>query len=316
MRTLILLFLAALQLPALESVKIWDAAPHSAFTDLIFFKGQWICAFREGRRHVSTDGTLRLIASKDGKTWQSLSTLQLPDKDLRDPKLAVTPNNEILLTTAAAIRDEDNKVASRHDSISWLSPDGVNWRGPHTIGDPNFWLWRTTFHNKTAYAIGYPTNQSASHLRLYSTTDGITFQTLVDALPLDGRPNESTIRFRKNGEALALIRREDGPKTAILARALPPYKDWSFTDLKTRAGGPNFVEFRNRLIGVVRLYDGKVRTSLVEINPAGAIRELEPLPSSGDSSYAGLVVKNNELWISYYSSHEGKYAIYLARWRP
>jgi hypothetical protein len=37
------------------------------------------------------------------------------------------------------------------------------------------------------------------------------------------------------------------------------------------------------------------------------------LPSSGDSSYPGMVWHQGLLWISYYSSHEGKTAIYLAR---
>lgn len=37
------------------------------------------------------------------------------------------------------------------------------------------------------------------------------------------------------------------------------------------------------------------------------------LPSGGDTSYAGMVVSDNFLWISYYSSHEGKTAIYLAK---
>ena len=31
----------------LESRKIWDAAPHNAFTDLIWFKDAWYCCFRE-----------------------------------------------------------------------------------------------------------------------------------------------------------------------------------------------------------------------------------------------------------------------------
>ena len=39
-----------------ESRKIWDAAPHNAFTDLAHFRGRWFCVFREGRSHVSPDG--------------------------------------------------------------------------------------------------------------------------------------------------------------------------------------------------------------------------------------------------------------------
>ena len=34
------------------------------------------------------------------------------------------------------------------------------------------------------------------------------------------------------------------------------------------------------------------------------------LPSSGDNSYPGLVWENGTLWVSYYSSHEGKTDIY------
>jgi hypothetical protein len=37
------------------------------------------------------------------------------------------------------------------------------------------------------------------------------------------------------------------------------------------------------------------------------------LPSGGDTSYPGLVWHNEILWVSYYSSHEGKANIYLAQ---
>jgi hypothetical protein len=37
------------------------------------------------------------------------------------------------------------------------------------------------------------------------------------------------------------------------------------------------------------------------------------LPSGGDTSYPGLVWHDNLLWVSYYSSHEGKTNIYLAK---
>ena len=37
------------------------------------------------------------------------------------------------------------------------------------------------------------------------------------------------------------------------------------------------------------------------------------LPSGGDTSYAGMVWHEGQLWVSYYASHEGKTAIDLAR---
>src|SRR5436189_4400788 len=54
-----------------EVRKIWERAPHNAFTDLARFKGKWFCVFREGAAHVSPDGALRVITSKDGKDWVS-----------------------------------------------------------------------------------------------------------------------------------------------------------------------------------------------------------------------------------------------------
>ena len=49
--------------------KIWDRAPHNAFTDLIRFKDRWLCVFREGKAHVSPDGVLSVLSSSDGDTW-------------------------------------------------------------------------------------------------------------------------------------------------------------------------------------------------------------------------------------------------------
>jgi hypothetical protein len=39
------------------------------------------------------------------------------------------------------------------------------------------------------------------------------------------------------------------------------------------------------------------------------------LPSGGDCSYAGMAVQGDLLWVSHYSSHEGKTSIYLAKVR-
>ena len=43
------------------------------------------------------------------------------------------------------------------------------------------------------------------------------------------------------------------------------------------------------------------------------VAEFLTLPSGGDTSYPGLVWHDGLLWVSYYSSHEGKTSIYLAK---
>jgi hypothetical protein len=49
----------------LVSVKIWDGAPHNAFTDLIRHRDEWFCVFREGSR-TSPDGALQVLVSEGG----------------------------------------------------------------------------------------------------------------------------------------------------------------------------------------------------------------------------------------------------------
>ena len=49
--------------------------------------------------------------------------------------------------------------------------------------------------------------------------------------------------------------------------------------------------------------------------PKGYWEEIYVLPSNGDTSYPGLLLEGNEVWVSYYSSttQPGKCAIYLAK---
>ena len=46
---------------------------------------------------------------------------------------------------------------------------------------------------------------------------------------------------------------------------------------------------------------------------AGGYEPVLTFPSSGDNSYPGFVWHDGLLWMSYYSSHEGKTSIYLAK---
>jgi hypothetical protein len=86
-------------------------------------------------------------------------------------------------------------------------------------------------------------------------------------------------------------------------------------DLGKPFGGPAMIQLPNsQIIAAGRLYDNPVRTSLCWIDPdAGTLEEFQTLPSAGDTSYPGLVFFDGILWVSYYSSHEGKSSIYLAK---
>jgi hypothetical protein len=301
-----------------EVRRIWDAAPHNAFTDLIRYRDRWFCAFREGKAHVSPDGALRVLTSADGKAWESAALITSKTADLRDPKLCVTPDEKLMLTGAAAWHKPN---PATHQTLVWLSDDGSRWSDAIQIGQPNDWLWRISWREggseKLALAVGYAC-VPPPNIRLYQTDDGQKFRPIVDKLFTEGEPSEATILFDRDGGTLCLVRRDGKPNTAILGAAKPPYTSWGWKVLDAALGGPNLIRLPDgRLVAAGRRYDGRVRTSLCWLDPAaGKLTEFAALPSGGDTSYPGLVWHDKMLWVSYYSSHESKTSIYLAKVRP
>ena len=296
--------------------KIWDQAPHNAFTDLIRFEGKWLCAFREGNAHVSPDGCLRVIASSDGQTWRSVARLSSELGDLRDPKLSIAPDGNLMLVGAAKVHAP---AEAGLQSLVWFSPDGQRWSDSTPIGEKDVWIWRVTWHAGRCYGVGYGTG-NGWFTRLYASRDGREFTALDDDLFSErrhgkGRPNEATLAFLGDSTGLCLLRREAGTRTAQLGSALAPYTAWTWRDLGRRLGGPHLIQLPDgRLVAGGRLYDGAERTALLWLDPGEArLDEFLALPSGGDTSYPGLVWHEDLLWVSYYSSHEGKASIYLAK---
>ncbi|MBC8289688.1 MAG: exo-alpha-sialidase [Planctomycetes bacterium] len=299
-----------------ESRRIWNRAPHNAFTDLLRHRDQWYCVFREGKAHVSPDGALRVITSPDGEKWESLSLVQSDKFDLRDAKITLTPKGELMLNGAGMIADAD----VRYYSHTWFSSDGGRtWDAGRQIGDPGYWLWRTQWHRGIAYSFGYGTERDRTKrsLRLYRSKDGRQFETHVRKLTAPAGCGEDRILFRKDGTALCLLRHETGDKMAQLGTSKPPYTVWNWRDLNYRIGGPNMIELPDgRILAATRLYAPRARTSLSWLDPEKAkMTEVLTLPSGGDTSYAGLVLHEGLLWVSFYSSHKDRTSIYLAKVR-
>jgi hypothetical protein len=296
-----------------EVRKIWDAAPHNAFTDLIRFRGRWYCVFREGKAHVSPDGAVRILTSRDGRDWTSAGQLRHPNADLRDPKLTVTPQNLLMITAAGAWPAPSSL---KHQTYAWFSRNGTEWKTPVPIGEPNVWLWRIGWHKQTAYGVGYDTAAN-KFVRWYKSNHGRDFAPWVPTLFAEGQPNEAGMVFRRDGSASILLRRDGRPGTGMLGSSRYPFRTWQWKDTRVRIGGPQMIALPDgRLIAAVRLYEPAACTAIVWVDPAtGRLTELLRLPSGGDTSYAGLVWHDHRLWISYYSSHEGKTSIYLAKIR-
>lgn len=74
-----------------------------------------------------------------------------------------------------------------------------------------------------------------------------------------------------------------------------------------------FLNKDNFIIGS-RFHEAKSTTTALHVTDLkGSVIKTIKLPSSGDNSYPRMVMQNDKLWVAYYSSHEGKSSIYLAK---
>ncbi len=298
--------------------RIWDRAIHNAFTSLIEFNGKMYCTFRESNGHVSDiNGSIRVIASDDSQNWYSVALISELGVDLRDPELSITPDNKIMLNIAGSVY-VGGKLHAMNPKVSFSDSKGRNFSKPKNIElDAEIktgmdWLWRATWHKGKSYGTVYQPSKVKS-VQLVVSTDGINYKYITTFDVAGG--NETTLRFNDKNEMVAVVRRGDS-KNGSIGISAPPYKLWKWNQLETRLGGPDLIILENDLmLCATREYlpDFSEHTIIVKVTPEGETTKLLTLPSRGDCSYPGFLIKNNILYVSYYSSHEEKTAIYLAR---
>ncbi|MEX0642987.1 MAG: hypothetical protein WD468_09825 [Pirellulales bacterium] len=320
----------AQETPTVE--KIWDQARHSAFTDLIRWQDRFYCTFREGERHVfGADGQVRIITSDDGKHWKSVALLAEKGVDLRDPKLSITPDDRLMILMGGSYY-KGHKLLRRLSRVSFLKPGEAEPTNPvpvkldSSVASGNDWVWRVTWHKGVGYGNLYqafyppgtkPDFPNADNrpwgFYLVKTIDGIHYEP-VATFDL-GMANEATSIFLDDDRMLTIVRNVD---VADLGISSPPYTDWKWKRLPRQLGGPDLIHLPNGTIvlgtRVLEGPQGSIRHTIFgTLALDGTFTECIRLPSGNDTSYPGMLIYNDMLWASYYSSHEGRASIYLAK---
>ncbi len=304
--------------------KIWDQEKHNAFPDLYKFKGKMYCVFREGASHVDNNNTgkVRVIRSKDGVQWETIALFSMDGIDVREARLSETPDGNLMAILAAGVW-RDGKYLTLAPYVSYSDKKGNTFGELQSVSindgaTPALdWIWRITWHKGVGYGVMYRLRgyNDAWEAHLLKTKDGKNYE-LVKQLDIDGNPNESTIRFGENDEMFIVVRREAGDKNGVLARSSFPYTQWSQKPINFQLGGPNFLFLNNKSQIVLgsRFRENKTASTRLFVMDLNAkILKTITLPSGGDTSYPGMVIEKNKLWVAYYSSHEGKSNIYLAQ---
>ena len=301
--------------------KIWDKAPHNGFTDLTRFQNLFYLCFREADSAATGEGVIRIMISASGKTWIDQGTIAETGTDLRDPKLIVTPDEKrlyLLCGGQSATQGRQPRYATTMDGKVWTPMQKLLAKGD--------WLWRTTINpaDKRFYGACYnihpnsggPAPEKEWSLKTYASTDGAVWQ-LSSIMNVPGQAGETTLRFLKDGSALALVSRQGADRKGVIGMAKAPYRDWTWAATGLPLGGPTFIELPDgKLIAGSRGFGATPGPHMVLFAmTANSLTPILELPSGGDCSYPGFYWHDDLLHVTYYSSHEGKAAIYYAQVR-
>ena len=298
--------------------RIWDTN-YCAFTSLVKYNGRYYCSFREASAHLfdadgKAEGKARIIVSDDGCHWQSLALFHKEGMDLRDPKLSVTPDGQLMMLMGGSVY-ENRKLVNMFPQVTFSS-DGEHFSELQPVVIDSAvcrdmeWIWRVVWHGDTGYGVMY-----GSSYALLKTTDGVRYQ-LVTPLEVSGKPNETAVGFRSDSTMFLMVRREEGDKRGWWGEAQPPYTQWQWQEMDIPLGGPDFTIVGDTLCitGTRSLYATE-KTMMLKGNLQGKMEEVCMLPSGGDdNSYTGMLIEGDQLWVTYYSRHETPMAaIYLAK---
>jgi hypothetical protein len=285
---------------------IWNNAPHNAFTDLILYSDRWYCTFREGEKHVGDNGKIRVISSTNGEKWESAALFERKGVDLRDPKLCITPDNKLMLHIGASVY-VNGELKGFRPSVVFM--DEMNkWSKMFDINITEKWPWRPFWYDQTAYCAAY-----SDSVVLYKSRDGYNYEKICK-FSLEGQPSEAALCALPGDTLMILMRRDKGNRHALIGKATSPFNQWTWKETSWSVGGPAVINIPDKgVYGAGRsTINGINRTVLGEIDK-NAFNPILALPSGGDCSYPGMVFCDGELWISYYSSHEGRTSIYLSK---
>jgi len=314
-------------------IKTWAITQdnqHNSNVDLVWFHDSFYLAYAASPYHFgSSDSRVIVKRSRDGILWEQVAVLNKRDLDIRDPKFAVIGGKLFIYVLI-------NKEIFPLPHATWVSfsEAGTVW-SELTRLEPDGWLFGRpkTRDGKTWYAPAYwyKFHKNA----LFTTTDGIDFE--WTAIISSGRYiNEPEIEFQSDGSLLATGRADylkesfqqiQGIRKAstIISCAQPPYATWQETaeSQLTRLDGPVLFSYNGQIYAIGRAHTrpgafflrpgsvlGKKRAAIFAVNPNG-LTHLTDLPSCGDTSYAGVVIRDDWAYIAYYTNHIKRDFIWL-----
>lgn len=284
--------------------------------DLIRYQGYWYCCFGEpgGGDEVFWEqtGKLRIIRSRDGKQWQTVS---LGDVGRR---LSITADGKLMAHRYGWVKGEERV----RESITYLTENGLDWSGPYTDNGTNTFRWDVAWHKGYGYCLAYCGKDSAG--TMYRTPDGIHWEEISrENFPeqLRGGYEEAALAFDPETDTCTCVCRVKDLCAIVGYAEGPDYSDWTWQNarvdtgdgelkpahevLGTQMGGPKLILLRDGRLLLVGKADSSTpeanlgRNDLFWVEPrAGILRRWALLEGDQDfGQYAGIVEHDDRLWI-------------------
>ena len=312
---------------------VWSDGKHNAFTGAASWKENVIIVFRHAEHHVSFDGQIKIIATKDGKDFSEWATISIPGKDLRDPKIINTGNE--LKIYAGAVDEKDIKRWHTEPRL-FTSENGKDWKQIPMKGLPaDCWLWFTEYTGDIYYGSVYHrvAPNRPSQATLYKSKDGIHWEPFFTVT--EKHSNEVALDTDNEGRLYALIRQEKPPYHPLYIKIADPEGKPGLCEvawLDFPLQGPFLKRMKDGCLIIGRRWEDSEkdtfftnpspnrRVEMIWLGDEGDIERLCTLKSGGDCSYAGwATLPKGDTLVSYYSGHETNYPqsnIYVAIFPP
>lgn len=292
----------------LSNEMIWQGKNYASFTSLVYYKGYFYCSFRNANQHSDLKGndfgSIKIIRSKQGDTWEEYLSFSESGYDFRDPQLSITPDNVLMLLTNK-VQYKDGKVLYRQTCSSFIDDKHNNSPLSPIEFDPVLeknWLWNVEWIKHKAYGFIY-----TPCFAFVESQDGIHYR-IVNKIDLDDTPTEASL-IKKWRKYVAVVRRST---TALVG--VYKHKQWVWFDSGQRIECPKLIKIRGVIYLLGRYYGETKQTALFELDEKShTLNYLLGLPCKTDCGYPGVVYKNKVLYISYYSGDGQNSDIYFAK---
>ncbi len=309
---------------------------HKSNTKLFYFHGYFYLAYQNSKWHLQDkNGEIVIARSLDASegSWEKMASIKGPGQnDVRDPLLTEINGRLFCYFLPNYLFDpEPNETyyCTSVDGKTWTTPeqvyisvnydDGVKLEGNWVFGRQR----PLTKDNRIWYCIAFRSIKEESPMTiLISSRDGVNWRehSLIYSAHAGEEP---TFEFLPNGEIRATLRVGAMSSMSgyifgnpsggtIIATSYNNLQDWSYApDFQTRldggtmfiVNGRTFVAGRDHLGPRIDMgnHVAKKRTAIYEVKEDRLVY-LFDLPSDGDTAYTGVVVKDGEVYVSYYTN--------------